>query len=83
MVTTCNVRLLKANLKQGKTFYKLILVMKILKKIWEMQGVVKVTLYMVEFMIIMFEFRIIMLFTMIKTGMKHVVTHGNSELIYC
>lgn len=57
--------------------------MKILKKIWEMQGVVKVTLYMVEFMIIMFEFMIIMLCTMIKTGMKHVVTHGNSELIYC
>lgn len=63
MVTTFNVRLLKANLKQGKTFYKLILVMKILKKIWEMQGVVKVTLYMVEFMIIMFEFMIIMLCT--------------------
>ena len=50
--------------------------MKILKKIWEVQGVVKVTFYMVEFMIIR-------LCTMIKTGMKHVVTHGNFELINC
>lgn len=41
--------------------------MKILKKIWEVQGVVKVTLHTVEFMIIR-------LCIMIKTEMKDVFT---------
>ena len=83
LVSTCNVRRTEGKFKTGQNILKVNFGDENFKTIWEVQGVVKVTLYMVEFMIIMFEFMIIMLCTMIKTGMKHVVTHGNSELIYC